>query len=84
MASLHVKFLSESAKAPTVAHPGEDIGYDLYASQPCTLLLGQVQALPRPAKWPHTTPVSSITPAFRASSAQLGYDALGVIRALIN
>ncbi len=43
MASLHVKFLSESAKAPTVAHPGEDIGYDLYASQPCTLLLGQVQ-----------------------------------------
>ncbi len=43
MASLHVKFLSESAKAPTVAHPGEDIGYDLYASQPCTLLPGQVQ-----------------------------------------
>jgi dUTP pyrophosphatase len=29
---LRVKFLSESAKAPTVAHPGEDLGYDIYAA----------------------------------------------------
>jgi dUTP diphosphatase len=29
---LRVKFLSESAKAPTVAHPGEDLGYDVYAA----------------------------------------------------
>jgi dUTP pyrophosphatase len=29
---LRVKFLSESGKAPTVAHPGEDLGYDIYAA----------------------------------------------------
>jgi dUTP pyrophosphatase len=31
---LKVKLLSSSAKAPTVAHPGEDLGYDLYAAIP--------------------------------------------------
>src|ERR1700741_2205954 len=30
---LKVKLLTESAKAPTIAHPGEDLGYDLYASE---------------------------------------------------
>jgi dUTP pyrophosphatase len=30
---LKVKLLSASAKAPTVAHPGEDLGYDLYAAE---------------------------------------------------
>jgi dUTP pyrophosphatase len=43
MASLSVKLLDESAKAPTVAHPGEDIGYDLYANQDHTLVPGQMQ-----------------------------------------
>jgi len=28
---LRVKLLNSSAKAPTVAHPGEDLGYDIYA-----------------------------------------------------
>jgi dUTP pyrophosphatase len=42
MASLSVKLLDESAKAPTVAHPGEDIGYDLYANEDQTLVPGQV------------------------------------------
>jgi dUTP pyrophosphatase len=28
---LKVKLLSPQAKAPTVAHPGEDLGYDVYA-----------------------------------------------------
>lgn len=42
MASLSVKLLEASAKVPTVAHPGEDIGYDLYASEDHTLLPGQV------------------------------------------
>jgi dUTP pyrophosphatase len=28
---LCVKLLNSSAKAPTVAHPGEDLGYDVYA-----------------------------------------------------
>jgi dUTP pyrophosphatase len=30
---LRVKLLTASAKAPTIAHPGEDLGYDLYASE---------------------------------------------------
>ena len=35
---LKVKLLDEKAKAPTVAHPGEDLAYDLYAltDQPLT------------------------------------------------
>ena len=41
MASLIVKLLDESAKAPTVAHPGEDIGYDLYANLDHTLIPGR-------------------------------------------
>ncbi len=31
--TLKVQLLSSSAKAPTIAHPGEDLGYDLYASE---------------------------------------------------
>lgn len=34
---LKVKLLSQSAKAPTIAHPGEDLGYDLYASDSVTI-----------------------------------------------
>jgi len=30
---LRVKLLSAAAKAPTVAHPGEDLGYDIYAAE---------------------------------------------------
>lgn len=39
---LKVKLLSPSAKAPTVATPGEDLGYDLYASEDATLTLHAV------------------------------------------
>ena len=34
---LKVQLLSASAKAPTIAHLGEDLGYDLYASESVTL-----------------------------------------------
>jgi dUTP diphosphatase len=34
---LKVKKLSPDAMLPTVAHPGEDIGYDLYSSEDLTL-----------------------------------------------
>lgn len=34
---LKVKLLSATAKAPTIAHPGEDLGYDLYASESVTI-----------------------------------------------
>ena len=30
---LKVKLLTVSAKAPTVAHPGEDLGYDVYSAE---------------------------------------------------
>jgi dUTP pyrophosphatase len=33
---LKVKLLAAGAKAPTVAHPGEDLGYDIYASENVT------------------------------------------------
>jgi dUTP pyrophosphatase len=42
MTTLHVQLLDPSARVPTVAHPGEDIGYDLYASRDQTLVPGQV------------------------------------------
>ena len=42
MASLSVKLLDGLARVPTVAHPGEDIGYDLYANQDHTLIPGHV------------------------------------------
>jgi dUTP pyrophosphatase len=34
---LKVKRLSSDAILPTIAHPGEDIGYDLYASEDLTI-----------------------------------------------
>ena len=30
---LKVKLLNPAAKAPTIAHPGEDLGYDVYAAE---------------------------------------------------
>jgi dUTP pyrophosphatase len=37
---LRVKLLSPDAKAPTVAHPGEDLGYDIYAAATLTIAPG--------------------------------------------
>lgn len=34
---LRVKLLRPDAKAPTIAHPGEDLGYDLYAAESVTI-----------------------------------------------
>lgn len=31
--TLKVKLLRAEAKAPTIAHPGEDLGYDIYAAE---------------------------------------------------
>lgn len=42
---MKVKLLAAGAKAPTVAHPGEDIGYDLYALENCVLVPGVVQSV---------------------------------------
>jgi dUTP pyrophosphatase len=38
---LKVKFLHPDAKVPTVAHPGSDLGYDLYAIEDVTLHPGK-------------------------------------------
>lgn len=37
---LKVLLLDDRAKAPTVAHPGEDLGYDLYALEDTLLTVG--------------------------------------------
>ena len=34
---LKVKLLASTAKRPTVAHPGEDLGYDVYAAADVTI-----------------------------------------------
>jgi dUTP pyrophosphatase len=34
---LRVKKLAEAARAPIVAHPGEDLGYDVFALEPARL-----------------------------------------------
>ena len=34
---LKVKLLTPAAKAPTVGHPGEDLGYDIYAAAALTI-----------------------------------------------
>lgn len=34
---LKVKLLTSGAKSPTVAHPGEDLGYDIYAADTVTI-----------------------------------------------
>src|SRR3954469_13274868 len=34
---LRVKLLIPTAKAPTIAHPGEDLGYDLYSAEAVTI-----------------------------------------------
>jgi dUTP pyrophosphatase len=34
---LKVKLLSSTAKAPTIAHPGEDLGYDVYSAEAVTI-----------------------------------------------
>lgn len=39
---LYWKKLHESAKAPHVAHPGEDLAYDLFAAEDVTLTPGRV------------------------------------------
>jgi len=42
---LKVKRLSPDAVLPTVAHPGEDIGYDLYSSEELTIPAGGAAGL---------------------------------------
>jgi dUTP pyrophosphatase len=34
---LRIKLLDPAARAPQVAHPGEDLGYDIFALTPATL-----------------------------------------------
>lgn len=34
---LKVKLLTATAKPPTLAHPGEDLGYDIYAAEAVTI-----------------------------------------------
>ncbi len=38
---LRVKILAEGARAPVVAHPGEDLGYDVFALEAARLSAGE-------------------------------------------
>jgi len=42
VAGLRVRLLESGAKAPVVAHPGEDLGYDVFALEPAMLAPGVV------------------------------------------
>jgi dUTP pyrophosphatase len=42
---LRVKKLAEAARAPIVAHPGEDLGYDVFALEPACLASRQTVKL---------------------------------------
>jgi len=43
---LRVKLLRAEAKPPTVAHPGEDLGYDIYAAESLTIPPGGQAIVP--------------------------------------
>lgn len=43
---LKVKLLRPEAKAPTIAHPGEDLGYDLYSAENVTIRARGHQIVP--------------------------------------
>jgi dUTP pyrophosphatase len=38
---LHVKLLESNARVPEVAHPGEDLGYDVFATHNAVLIPGK-------------------------------------------
>jgi dUTP pyrophosphatase len=58
---LKAKLLSKTATAPTVANAGEDLGYDLYASEDVTLRPGILTKVPTgvAAEFEVTIPVPS-------------------------
>lgn len=43
--TLEVKLLESEARLPTVAHPGEDLGYDIYLLNGTYVWTGQVERL---------------------------------------
>jgi dUTP pyrophosphatase len=43
---LKVKLLRPEAKAPTIAHPGEDLGYDLFSSENVTIAARGIAVVP--------------------------------------
>jgi dUTP pyrophosphatase len=59
---LKVKLLSPTAKAPTIAHPGEDLGYDLFASEDVTI----------PARGHHVVPTGIAIELTSAAGEPLG------------
>lgn len=45
MNKLNVKLLDPKAKTPTIAHPGEDLAYDIYALEDTTILRGHLNKI---------------------------------------
>ena len=78
---LRVKLLEEGARAPGVAHPGEDLGYDLYALEETSL---QPRATVRvrtgiavEARHPHTGAPLGLLVRDRSSMAARGLATTG-------
>ncbi len=59
---LKVKLLRPEAKAPTIAHPGEDLGYDLYSAETVTI----------PARGMHVVPTAVAIELTSAAGEALG------------
>lgn len=73
---LRVKLLASGARAPQVAHPGEDLGYDLFALETAELAPGATQRLRTgiavEARDPHTDRPLGLLVRDRSSMASRG------------
>jgi dUTP pyrophosphatase len=78
---LRVKLLAPGAKAPTVAHPGEDLGYDIFALEPAELAPGATIRLRTgiavEARDPHTDRALGLLVRDRSSMASRGLATTG-------
>ena len=78
---LRVKKLAEGARAPIVAHPGEDLGYDVFALEPARLAARQTVRLRTgiavEARDPHTGTPLGLLVRDRSSMASRGLATTG-------
>ena len=78
---LRVKRLDQAARLPQVAHPGEDLGYDIFSLEPATLLPGETKkvrtGIAVEARHPETAAPLGLLVRDRSSMAARGIVATG-------
>ena len=78
---LRIKKLAEGARAPVVAHPGEDLGYDLFALETAQLAARQTikvrTGIAVEARHPHTGDGLGLLVRDRSSMAARGVTTIG-------